>query len=169
MSHRVPPTRLVVVTLENDRKTIMKAHLNAFQTDPQAMQALLTLSEYVHKSGLDHTLLELVKIRASQINGCAFCLHMHTRDARKAGETEDRLNLLSAWRESSYYTDRERAALGWTEALTVLDGKPVADAEYDSMAAHFSPQEQVQLSLAICVINSWNRINVGFRTPHPVK
>ncbi|MBI2255420.1 MAG: carboxymuconolactone decarboxylase family protein [Proteobacteria bacterium] len=147
----------------------MKAHLNAFQADPQSMQAMLAISDYVQKCGLDHTLLELVKIRASQINGCAFCLHMHTRDARKTGETEDRLNLLSAWRESSFYSERERAALGWTEALTVLDGKPVPDGEYQTMAALFSPQEQVQLTLAITVINSWNRINVGFRTPHPVK
>jgi AhpD family alkylhydroperoxidase len=149
--------------------TIMKAHLNAFQADPKSMQAMLTISDYVQTCGLDHVLLELVKIRASQINGCAFCLHMHTRDARKAGETEERLHLLSAWRESSYYTDRERAALGWTETLTALDGKPVADSEYAAMAAHFTPEEQVQLTLAITVINSWNRINVGFRTPHPVK
>ncbi|WP_374653836.1 carboxymuconolactone decarboxylase family protein [Dongia sp.] len=147
----------------------MKAHLNAFQAAPQAMQALLTLSDFVERSGLDHALLELVKIRASQINGCAFCLHMHTRDARKMGETEERLNLLSAWRESSYYSERERAALGWTEALTLLDGKPVPDTEYAAMAAHFSPEEQVQLSLAITVINAWNRMNVGFRTPHPAK
>lgn len=147
----------------------MKAHLNAFQADPKSMQAMLAISDYVQTCGLDHVLLELVKIRASQINGCAFCLHMHTRDARKAGETEERLYLLSAWRESSYYTDRERAALAWTEALTVLDGKPVADAEYAAMAAQFTPEEQVQLTLAITVINSWNRINVGFRTPHPVK
>lgn len=147
----------------------MKAHLNAFQADPKSMQAMLAISEHVANCGLDHTLLELVKIRASQINGCAYCLHMHTRDARKAGETEERLNLLTAWRESSYYSDRERAALAWTEALTVLDGKPVKDGEYETMAAQFTAEEQVQLTLAITVINAWNRINVGFRTPHPVK
>jgi AhpD family alkylhydroperoxidase len=133
------------------------------------MQALLALSDHVENCGLERSLLELVKIRASQINGCAYCLHMHTRDARKAGETEDRLNLLSAWRESPLYSERERAALAWTETLTTLDGRPVDEAEYRNMAAQFAPQEQVQLSLAISVINSWNRINVGFHAIHALK
>ena len=147
----------------------MKAHLNPFQAAPRDMQALLALSDHVENCGLERGLLELVKIRASQINGCAYCLHMHTRDARKAGETEDRLNLLSAWRESPLYSERERAALAWTEALTALDGRPVDEAEYRNMAAQFAPQEQVQLSLAISVINSWNRINVGFHAIHALK
>lgn len=148
---------------------MMKAHLNPFQAAPKAMQAMLTLSDHVQTCGLDHTILELVKTRASQINGCAYCLHMHTKDARAMGETEMRLHLLSAWRESPLYSERERAALAWTEALTTLDGKPVPESEYRAMAAHFTPEEQVQLTLAITVINSWNRINVGFHTIHPVK
>lgn len=148
---------------------MMKAHLNPFQAAPKAMQAMLNLSDHVQTCGLDHTILELVKTRASQINGCAYCLHMHTKDARAMGETEMRLYLLSAWRESPLYNERERAALGWTEALTTLDGKPVPESEYQAMAAHFTPEEQVQLTLAITVINSWNRINVGFHTIHSVK
>ncbi|WP_374310053.1 carboxymuconolactone decarboxylase family protein [Dongia sp.] len=148
---------------------MMKAHLNPFQAAPKAMQAMLALSDHVQTCGLDHTILELVKTRASQINGCAYCLHMHTKDARAMGETEMRLYLLSAWRESPLYNERERAALAWTEALTTLDGKSVSESEYRAMAAQFTPEEQVQLTLAITVINSWNRINVGFHTIHPVK
>lgn len=146
----------------------MQARLNPFQANKDAMQAMLAISDRVAESPLEHSLLELVKTRASQINGCAFCVHMHTRDARAAGETEDRLYLLSAWRESPLYSDRERAALAWTEALTILERDGVSDEIYAGLAAHFTPAEQVELTLAISVINSWNRINVGFRVPHPV-
>ena len=145
----------------------MKARLNAFHAAPKTMQALLDLSDHVEKSGLEHSLLELVKTRASQINGCAFCLHMHTRDARAQGESEMRLYLLSAWRESPLYSERERAALAWTEAVTGINNAPVADADFQALQAHFTPEEQVKLTLAITTINAWNRINVAFQTPHP--
>jgi AhpD family alkylhydroperoxidase len=108
-----------------------------------------------------------VKIRASQINGCANCLHMHTADARKAGETEERIYLLNAWRESLLFTPRERAALAWTEALTLLSETHAPDADYEALQAHFTPKEQVDLTLLIGVINTWNRLAVGFRAVHP--
>jgi AhpD family alkylhydroperoxidase len=111
--------------------------------------------------------MELVKIRASQINGCAFCLHMHTADARKHGETEQRLYLLYAWRESPLYSERERAALGWTEALTLLSQTHAPDDAYQALRAHFTAEEQVTLTLLIVAINGWNRIQVGFRVVHP--
>jgi len=145
----------------------MKARLNAFHAAPNTMQGLLTLSDTVQKSGLEHSLLCLLEIRASQINGCAFCLHMHTKDARAQGETEMRLYLLSAWRESPLYSERERAALAWTEAVTNINNAPVSDADFQALQAQFTPEEQVKLTLAITTINAWNRINVAFQTPHP--
>lgn len=146
----------------------MDARLNAWTAEPELMKVMLTLSEKVAHCGLEFSLLELVKIRASQINGCAFCLHMHTRDARAHGETEERLYLLSAWRESPLYTERERAAMTWTEALTLVSQTHAPDADYAAVRAHFSEQETVKLSLAISLINAWNRIAVGFRHIHPV-
>ena len=119
-------------------------------------------------SGLEHNLLELVKIRASQINGCAICLHMHSRDARKAGESEMRVIMLNAWHESPLYSPRERAALGWTEALTRLADNPPTDEAYAAVEAEFSEAERVALTLAIGTINSFNRIGTGFRLGHPV-
>jgi len=112
--------------------------------------------------------MELVKIRASQINGCAFCLHMHTASARKHGETEERLYLLDAWRESPLYTDRERAALAWTEALTLVAETHAPDDVYQALRAQFNEEEQVKLTLLIVAINGWNRIQIGFRAVHPV-
>ena len=112
--------------------------------------------------GLEHSLLDLVKIRASQINRCAICLHMHSSDARKAGETEMRVIMLDAWRESPLYSARERAALGWTDALTKLSQGHTHDAAWDALAEHFSEEERVKLTLLINVINGWNRIAVGF-------
>ncbi|MBM7114441.1 carboxymuconolactone decarboxylase family protein [Archangium primigenium] len=146
----------------------MDARLNAWTAEPELMKVMLTLSEKIAHCGLEHSLLELVKIRASQINGCAFCLHMHTRDARAQGETEERIYLLSAWRESPLYTERERAAMTWTEALTLVSQTHAPDADYAAVRAHFSEQETVKLSLAISLINAWNRIAVGFRHIHPV-
>ena len=143
------------------------ARLNPPNASPDAYKAMLAVSAYTEQCGLEHSLLELVKTRASQINGCAYCLHMHTQDARKMGETELRLHLLAAWRESTLYTPRERAALAWTEALTLLPQSAAPDADYAELAAHFTPKEQVDLTLAIGVINSWNRIAVGFRLQHP--
>ena len=120
-------------------------------------------------SGLDHELLELVKLRASQINGCAFCIHMHTTDLRKHGEIEMRLYMLNAWRESPLYSNRERAALAWTEALTRLSETGAPDAEYEDLKAEFTEAEQVNLTLAIGAINVWNRLQVGFRAAHPME
>ncbi len=120
------------------------------------------------QSGLEDSLMELVKIRASQINGCAFCLHMHTANARKHGETEERLYLLDAWRDSPLYSERERAALGWTEALTLVSETRAPDDVYQAMQAQFTEEEQVKLTLLIVAINGWNRIQIGFRAVHPV-
>lgn len=146
----------------------MNPRLNPYTAEPELMKALLSLSEKVESSGLEKSLLELVKIRASQINGCAFCIHMHTRDARARGETEERIYLLNAWRESPLYTDRERAALGWTESLTLVSQTHAPDVDYAALQAHFSKEEVVKLTLAISTINAWNRIAIGFRSIHPV-
>lgn len=146
------------------------ARLNAYTASPKAMKAMkamIALNDFVENCGLEHSLLELVKMRASQINGCAYCLHMHSTDARKQGESEMRLYMLDAWRESSLYSERERAALAWTEALTRLSATRAPDADYAEMARHFSEEEQVNLTVAINMINSWNRIAVGFRSQHP--
>jgi AhpD family alkylhydroperoxidase len=118
----------------------------------------------VHGSGLERSLYELVKTRASQINGCAYCIDMHTKDARKAGETEQRLYTLSAWRETPFYSDRERAALAWTEALTLITENEVPDSLYEATREHFNEQEIVALTMAIVAINGWNRLAIGFRT-----
>jgi AhpD family alkylhydroperoxidase len=130
---------------------------------------MLEFSNTVVGMGLEPGLIELIKIRASQINGCAYCIHMHTAEARAAGETEERIYLLDAWRESPLYTDRERAALAWTEALTRIADTHAPDADYELVQAQFTPEEQVKLSMMIVVINGWNRLAIGFRSIHPVK
>jgi AhpD family alkylhydroperoxidase len=130
---------------------------------PAAYRAMLALETYVHQTGLEPSLLELVKIRASQINGCAFCLDMHTKDARAAGETEQRIYLLPAWREAPFFTERERAALAWTEAVTLISETRVPDDVYDYARHHFSDEELVNLTMAIVAINGWNRLEVSFR------
>jgi AhpD family alkylhydroperoxidase len=145
----------------------MQTRLNPFAAAPETMKILMTMSEQAIKGGIEHSLAELVKIRASQINGCANCLHMHTKDARAAGETEARLYLLSAWRESRLYTARERAALEWTEALTRLPDGPVPDEVYDKVKAAFTPKEMVELTMLVITINAWNRVAVGFSFVHP--
>lgn len=145
----------------------MQARLDYYKAAPEVLKAMMALETAAVNSGLEHSLIELVKTRASQINNCAYCIHMHTRDARKAGETEERLYLLSAWRESPLYTDRERAALAWTEALTLLAETGAPDADYEALAAQFSPDEQAKLTLLIATINAWNRFGVGFRMVHP--
>lgn len=122
------------------------------------------LSEYVEGCGIEHALLELVKTRASQINGCAYCLDMHTKDALAGGETNQRLFTLSAWRETSFFNARERAALAWTEAVTRISKHPIEDALYDELCAHFSEREIVDLTLAVIVINGWNRLAIPFRS-----
>lgn len=145
----------------------MQPRLNPHAVAPEAMAAMLSLEAYSRESTLEHGLMELVRTRASQINGCAYCLHMHTKDARAHGESEERLHLLSAWRESPLYTPRERAALAWTEALTLVAESRAPDADYEGLAPHFSDLEKVELTLLICTINAWNRIAVGFRSLHP--
>lgn len=145
----------------------MTSRIQPYAAAPEAIHAMMALSTHVTESGLEHSLQELVKIRASQINGCANCLHMHTADARKAGETEERIYLLNAWRESLLYTPRERAALAWTEALTLVHQTQAPDADYEALQTLFTPKEQVELTLLIGVINTWNRIAIGFRMVHP--
>lgn len=143
---------------------MMEQRLNYAEVSPDALKAMLGLEKHVHASGLERPLYELVKTRASQINGCAYCLDMHTKDARKAGETEQRLYALSAWRETPFYTERERAALEWTEALTVISENEVSDSLYDSVRKHFNEKEMVALTMAIIAINGWNRLAISFRT-----
>src|SRR5690606_29658658 len=122
------------------------------------------LEKYVANSGLERSLYELVKTRASQINGCAYCIDMHTKDARHLGETEQRLYGLSAWRETPFYTDRERAALAWTEALTLISEDEVSDDLYETVSKYFNEKERVALTMAIVAINGWNRLAISFRS-----
>ena len=147
----------------------MNTRLDPFKAAPEIFKAMLDLSGVVAASSLEHSLGELVKIRASQINGCANCLHMHTREARAAGETEERLHLLAAWREAPGFTARERAALAWTEALTLVAETRAPDADYESVKAEFSDREQVELTALIVTINAWNRFAVGFRVQPALK
>jgi AhpD family alkylhydroperoxidase len=131
---------------------------------PGSFQAMLAISNYVHKSGLEASLINLVFLRASQINGCAYCIDMHWKDLRAAGESEQRLYGLDAWEESPYYSDRERAALAWTESVTRLEKGHVPDEVYEQVRKLFTEKELVDLTLAITVINSWNRLNIATRT-----
>ena len=142
----------------------MKPRINLMNVSPGIVNAMLGLEKQVSKSGLDSKLLDLVRMRASQINGCAYCLDMHSKDARAAGETEQRLYGLSAWRETPYYSARERAALEWTEALTLVTEGHVPDEVYERVRQEFSEDELAHLSLAIVAINGWNRLNVAART-----
>ena len=143
----------------------MTARLDYGTELPDAIEAMSGLEKVVESSTLEPLFVELVKQRASQINGCAYCLDMHTKDAVAIGEDEQRLHLLAVWREAPFYTPRERAALAWTEALTLLPETGAPDDVYEAMAREFEPTEQVALSLAIVAINGWNRLAVGFRRP----
>jgi AhpD family alkylhydroperoxidase len=147
----------------------MKPRLNAYKVAPDTMNALGALETHVQGSGLEKSLVELVKTRASQINGCAFCINMHTQDARKQGETEQRLYLLNAWRESPVYTDRERAALAWTEAVTLIAETHVPDDVYNEVRSQFSEEETVKLTMLVATINAWNRVSISFRSLPAVK
>lgn len=140
----------------------MTARLNYFAAAPELMKAWFAFSNQVAASGLEKPLIELVKIRASQINGCANCLNMHTYEARQAGESEQRIALLAAWHEAPVFTPRERAALNWTDHLTQIADKRAPDQVYSALTAQFSNEEQVKLTMAITVINAWNRIAIGF-------
>jgi AhpD family alkylhydroperoxidase len=135
---------------------------------PAGIKAMMALEAALHAGGLDPVLLELVKLRASHINGCAFCIHMHATYLRKHDVAEMKLYMLDAWRESTLYSDCERAALGWTEALTRVADTKASDDCYEALAAQFTEEEQVQLTLAIGAINTWNRLQVGFRVARPV-
>ncbi len=141
----------------------MQPRMDYKEASPEGFRAMLGLEMYARNSGLEHSLLELVKTRASQINGCAYCLDMHTKDARAAGETEQRLYALSAWHEAPFYTERERAALAWTEAVTRVADSQVPDAVYEEARRHFPEKELVDLTLAIIAINGWNRLAISFR------
>ena len=142
----------------------MKARIDPIRVNPGVIQAMLGLENQVRQAGFDHGLLDLVRMRASQINGCSYCLDMHSKDARANGETEQRLYGLGAWRETPYYSARERAALEWTEALTLVSETHVPGEVYERVRAQFSEDELVHLSLAIVAINGWNRLNVAART-----
>jgi len=141
----------------------MQPRLNAFDLASEPVKLLRGLEAYLHRSSIEHPLLELVKLRASQINGCAYCLDMHTKDARAAGETEQRIYCLSAWRECPFYTDRERAALEWTEAVTLITNGHVPDEVFQRVRPVFTDQELVDLNFAVVAINAWNRLAIPFR------
>ena len=143
---------------------MMKSRIDLMHVNPGVMQAMFGLERQVLQAGFDRKLIDLVRMRASQINGCAYCLDMHSKDARAAGETEQRLYGLNAWRETPYYSERERAALEWTEALTMVTEGHVPDEVYERVRQDFSDDELAHLSLAIVAINGWNRLNVAART-----
>ncbi|MDH7639651.1 carboxymuconolactone decarboxylase family protein [Sphingomonas oryzagri] len=142
---------------------------NYYNFAPASIKAMMALEQSFADSGIEATIQHLVKLRASQINGCAFCIHMHATDLRKMGESEMRLYMLDAWHESSLYSPRERAALAWTEALTRVADTHAPDADYDILKGAFSEAEQVQLTLMIGAINAWNRLAIGMRADHPVE
>ncbi|WP_296000669.1 carboxymuconolactone decarboxylase family protein [Rugamonas sp.] len=141
----------------------MNARINFYASSADAIKALSALEAAVNQLGLEPSLLELVKLRASQLNGCAYCVDLHTTEASKAGETDRRLHGVAVWRETPFFTERERAALAWTESLTQLSLTHAPDADYALLAANFNAKEMVDLTLAISTINSWNRFAVGFR------
>src|SRR5689334_25218504 len=147
----------------------MKPRMDFFKAAPETIDALVQLEKKVQSSGLEQSLIELVKTRASQINGCAFCINMHTQDARKHGETEQRLYLLNAWREAPVYSERERAALAWTEAVTLIADTHAPDDVYQEVRKHFSDAETVNLTMLIGAINAWNRLAISFRAVPPIK
>lgn len=157
-------------TKKNDQQRIAYA-----KHAPGGIEALSKLEAYIRSTGIEEELIELVKLRASQINGCAFCIDMHTKDARSRGESEQRLYGLSAWRETPFYSERERAALAWAESVTKISEDHVPDEVYDQVKMYFTEKEMVDLTLAVIAINSWNRLAISFRTPpgsyqpdHPV-
>jgi AhpD family alkylhydroperoxidase len=145
----------------------MAQRLDWFRAAPQGAGTLIAVEKYLENCGLEHKLLLLVKVRVSQMNGCAYCLHMHTADAREAGESERRLYLLNAWRESALYSDRERAALAWAEALTEIAESHAPDDVFRFARSQFSERELTDLSIAIAMINLWNRLAIAVRAEHP--
>lgn len=141
----------------------MEQRINAYEKRPGALKALFSLGVYLAKSPLEQSLLNLIYYRVSQVNGCAYCLDMHSKDLRARGETEQRLYVLDAWREAPFYTDRERAALAWTEAVTKVSETHVPDEIYEEAQKQFSEEELIDLTLAVIAVNSYNRINIAFR------
>ena len=141
----------------------MEQRINAYEKGQGAIKAMMGLEVYLAKSSIEKNLLHLIKYRVSQINGCAYCLDMHSKDLRAAGESEQRLYVLDAWREAPFYTDRERAALAWAESLTKVTEGQVPDAVYEQARAQFSEEELIDLTLAVTTINAWNRISIAFR------
>src|SRR5881392_3647850 len=142
----------------------MEARFNGFKSAPGAYKAMMGLEQYLHQTGLEPSLLHLIKLRASQINGCAYCIDMHSKDLRAIDEDEQRLYCLEAWRECPYYTDRERAALAWTEAVTLMTVGHIEDDVYEEARAHLSEKEIADLTLAVATINAWNRLAVSARS-----
>lgn len=146
----------------------MEPRLDFYQSNPAAIQAVMGLEKALGKSSLEKPLTELVRLRASQINGCAYCVDMHVREALHDGENQQRLHLIVSWRESPLYTDEERAVLAWTEALTLLPESQAPAVDFERLRAFFSDGDIMRLSTAIAMINAWNRIAVGFRSQHPI-
>lgn len=153
----------------------MEQRIHYSKVAPEGVENLSKLEVYLRNTGLEPELIELVKLRASQLNGCAFCIDMHTKDARTHAESEQRLYGLTAWRETPFYSERERAALAWTETVTIISEDQVPDDIYDQVKRHFTDKELVDLTLAVIAINAWNRLAISFRTPpgsyqpdHPV-
>ncbi|WP_395396649.1 carboxymuconolactone decarboxylase family protein [Novosphingobium sp. BL-8A] len=147
----------------------MTPRMNIFQAAPDAMKGMMAVEKSIEDSGLEHGLLELVKLRASQINGCAFCIHMHAKDAVKNGESDMRIHLLDAWRDSPLFSERERAALNWTESLTKIAKTHAPDDAYEMLKAQFDDKEIAYLTVSIAAINFWNKVQIGLRAVHPVE
>jgi AhpD family alkylhydroperoxidase len=146
------------------KESVMEPRIDYAKMAPEVVAAMMGLEQYVHQTGLDRGLLELIKLRASLINGCAYCADMHTKVARSRGETEQRLYAMSVWRETPFYSDRERAALAWTEAVTLVSVDHVPDDVYELARHQFTEKELVDLTLAIVAINGWNRLAIAFKT-----
>jgi AhpD family alkylhydroperoxidase len=146
----------------------MKQRIQFYAKEPEMMKAVSELSKAVNECGLEVSLLHLIKLRASQINGCSYCVEMHSREARHDGETEQRLYLVSAWKESPLFSERERAAFAWTEKVTKIADNGVSDELYASTLEHFTEEELVKLTVAVGMINTWNRLSVSFHAIHPV-
>lgn len=146
----------------------MQPRLDIYKTAPDALTAVMQLENYIQASGLERRYIHLIKLRASQINGCAYCVDMHVKESRHDGLSEQWIALMSVWRESGVYDASERALLGWVEAVTNVSQSGVPDSEFEALKAHFSDEEIMKITVAIGTINTWNRLAVGFRTPHPV-
>jgi len=147
----------------------MTPRMNIFQAAPEGSKAMVAVETAIGNSGIEHGLLELVRLRASQINGCSFCIYMHVKDALKNGESGIRLHMLDGWRESPLFSDRERAALNWTESLTRVSKTHAPDADYALLQSQFNDKEIAYLTLLIGAINLWNRVQIGLRAEHPVE